>query len=380
VSFFFDSLTSWLTVLRTSFSLAIILAIACQISVVAQQPQPSTALSKEQELGIAAYKKGDTKEAIKQLNAAVKKNSSDGESWYYLGLARIRDDDYKNAAKAFEKAVKLSPQLSKVHSGWAYALLLSGKIADAEREAKQSIGLNQEDGSAHYVMGAVLLHQSRNSEAALESETAIKQTPGMALAYLLKSQALVGVYSDRSVGPSRPPFPLRMRTSTPIPRPITEDERITLQNRSRQNLQLLGNAATALETYLSLSGNDKESELWRTQLATLKIYAGQNENDSEKTYTMAEVATKPKILAKPEAMYSEAARQGGVKGTVMLSVILTADGKADHILVLRGLPLGLTEQSIAVARKIKFVPGMVDGKPVSTVVHVEYNFWIYSGP
>jgi TonB family protein len=344
------------------------LGLAIVIPGTAQQPQPS--VSKEQEQGIASYKNGDFRKAIKQLEAAVKKNSTDSESWYYLGLARLQNNDDKNGRKALEKAVKLSPQLSKMHSAFAYALLLSGKNEDAEREALEAVRLNQQDESGHYVIGALRLRQHRNTEAEAEAETVIKLNSGMALAYLLKSQALVGIYSDRTVSPYRAIMPVRR------PAPVDEAARAERRQLFRSHLQLLGRAASALESYLSLSAQNSESELWRLQLKTLKAY-GASDETGEKIFPMAEVDTKPQILSKPEAAYTEAARKAGVSGTVLLDVALAPDGEVKHILVLRALPLGLTQQCINVARQIKFIPGLVDGKPVSVMVRVEYSFMIF---
>lgn len=348
--------------------LSLALALATPITV-----QPQSSNSKEQELGIASYKSGDTPEAIKQLEKAVKKNSADVESWYYLGLARLRKSDYKNARKALEKATKLSPQQSRTHSALAYALFLAGKDTDAEREASQALTLNQQDDSGHYVIGALRLRQHRNAEARLEAETAIKLNSGMALAYLLKSQVLVAIYSDRAVSPVRTVLPYG--PNQPLG-PISEEELAERRRTSRRSLQLLGDASSALETYLSLSGPNSETELWRTQLQTLKAYSA-NDESGDKVFTPSEVTTKARVVAKPEPQYSEAARQAGVMGTVLLNVVLAADGQVKHILVLRSLPLGLTQQSIAAARKIQFTPATLDGKTVSMMVRLEYNFFLY---
>jgi len=41
------------------------------------------------------------------------------------------------------------------------------------------------------------------------------------------------------------------------------------------------------------------------------------------------------------------------------------------------LPNGLTEQAIAAARQIKFVPATRDGQPITVTKIIEYNFSIY---
>nr|MBJ6969875.1 energy transducer TonB [Vibrio cholerae] len=41
------------------------------------------------------------------------------------------------------------------------------------------------------------------------------------------------------------------------------------------------------------------------------------------------------------------------------------------------LPDGLTEEAVRAVQKIKFLPAMVDGQPVSVVKLLEYHFEIY---
>jgi len=42
-----------------------------------------------------------------------------------------------------------------------------------------------------------------------------------------------------------------------------------------------------------------------------------------------------------------------------------------------GLPHGLTEQAIAAARKLKYIPAVKDGKYASMWMQLEYNFNLY---
>lgn len=100
-------------------------------------------------------------------------------------------------------------------------------------------------------------------------------------------------------------------------------------------------------------------------------------NITEKTYTAKEVDVKARLLRKEEPAYTQKARDKKVVGVVILKALLSGSGEITNIRVVQGLPDGLTEQSIKVARKIKFVPAMKDGKYVSMWVQLEYNFNIY---
>lgn len=99
--------------------------------------------------------------------------------------------------------------------------------------------------------------------------------------------------------------------------------------------------------------------------------------DGERVFTGKEVDVKVKVLLKPDPQYTQAARQKGITGTVSIKAVCSANGRVTHIQVIRGLPLGLTEQAIAAARGVRFTPAMKDGKPVSMWMQFEYNFSLF---
>lgn len=84
-----------------------------------------------------------------------------------------------------------------------------------------------------------------------------------------------------------------------------------------------------------------------------------------------------KILSKPRANYTDAARQNQVQGKVVLRVTFAANGSIGSISVISGLGNGLTEQAIAAARGIRFEPAKRGGVPYSVQKPVEYSFTIY---
>ena len=94
-------------------------------------------------------------------------------------------------------------------------------------------------------------------------------------------------------------------------------------------------------------------------------------------YLAKEVDTRPRLISKPEPGYTEKARRKETTGAVRLTVVFSAIGEVTNIHVVQGLPNGLTEKAIDAARRIKFVPGIKDGKPVSVWMHLEYHFNLY---
>ncbi len=61
---------------------------------------------------------------------------------------------------------------------------------------------------------------------------------------------------------------------------------------------------------------------------------------------------------------TEAARQAGLEGTVVLDLTVAADGTTHDIAVVSGLGSGLTEAAMAALRSCRFAPGERAGAPV----------------
>ncbi|MFN2406712.1 MAG: energy transducer TonB [Pyrinomonadaceae bacterium] len=91
----------------------------------------------------------------------------------------------------------------------------------------------------------------------------------------------------------------------------------------------------------------------------------------------SEVDQRARLLAKPEPQYTEDARKNQISGTVMLRAVFSSSGEVVQIRALNTLPFGLTERAIAAARRIRFVPAIKDGRPVSVYMQLEYNFNLY---
>jgi TonB family protein len=87
--------------------------------------------------------------------------------------------------------------------------------------------------------------------------------------------------------------------------------------------------------------------------------------------------TSPVCIYCPQPDYSDAARAGKFQGTVRMSVVVTADGQAKAIYVLKGAPFGLTQQAIKATREWRFKPAQKDGMPISSRVEVETTFHLY---
>ena len=84
-----------------------------------------------------------------------------------------------------------------------------------------------------------------------------------------------------------------------------------------------------------------------------------------------------KILSKPIGSYTDTAKKNNIEGKVQLEITFKKDGTIGKIKIIKALPFGLTERAYAAAKKIKFEPEIINGKPKTVKKILEYNFTIY---
>ena len=95
-----------------------------------------------------------------------------------------------------------------------------------------------------------------------------------------------------------------------------------------------------------------------------------NGAEQEKTSYISKLV----IKSKPQPSYTTEARERNVEGVVKLKVLFSSSGKVSKAIIIEGLPYGLTEKAVEAAKKIKFEPGMNDGRPISMYAHINYEF------
>jgi TonB family protein len=82
-------------------------------------------------------------------------------------------------------------------------------------------------------------------------------------------------------------------------------------------------------------------------------------------------------MKRPE--YTAGALQVKLQGTVLLEVIIRADGSVGAVRIVRSLDdrLGLDQKAIDAVRQWKFRPATRSGTPVSIVAFVELTFRLH---
>lgn len=86
----------------------------------------------------------------------------------------------------------------------------------------------------------------------------------------------------------------------------------------------------------------------------------------------------PSCIYCPDPQYSDEARKAKYQGVVVLMVVITLDGRATNIQVVKSPGLGLDEKAIEAVRQWKFRPAVgPGGKPVPAQVPIEVTFRLF---
>ena len=91
-------------------------------------------------------------------------------------------------------------------------------------------------------------------------------------------------------------------------------------------------------------------------------------------YRVGGEVSAPLLISKTEPEYSEEARKAKYSGTVLLSLVVDANGLPRDIKVVRPLGLGLDEKAIEAVQKWRFRAGIKGGRPVATQATIEVSF------
>lgn len=85
----------------------------------------------------------------------------------------------------------------------------------------------------------------------------------------------------------------------------------------------------------------------------------------------------PIPIYEPDPEYSDAARKAKFQGTVIVGVIIGADGKVYDPKIVQPLGLGLDQKAIQAVLQWRFEPAKKGGRPVRVAANIEVNFHLY---
>ena len=107
------------------------------------------------------------------------------------------------------------------------------------------------------------------------------------------------------------------------------------------------------------------------------LMAGQSDKpgtESGEPYRVGGDVTAPSILSRTDPQYDEDARAERIQGSVLISVVVGADGIPHDLSVARSLDPRLDRKAIEAVLQWHFAPGTRQGEPVAVRATIEVNF------
>jgi len=93
-------------------------------------------------------------------------------------------------------------------------------------------------------------------------------------------------------------------------------------------------------------------------------------------YRPGGAVTAPRVIREVKPTYTTEAMLQRIQGTVTLEVVVTREGCAAQMRVIRSLEHGLDREAMAAVAQWQFEPGRLAGTPVDVLVNVMIDFWI----
>lgn len=86
------------------------------------------------------------------------------------------------------------------------------------------------------------------------------------------------------------------------------------------------------------------------------------------------MACAPELISAPQPMYTEAARQAGLEGTVLVSMVVNKRGSTQDVHVVQSIGKAVDEPAVEAVKKWKFRPALYNDEPVSVSAHAALEF------
>lgn len=134
-------------------------------------------------LGAAFFKKGQSDEAIRQFQEAIRLKPDFANAHYNLGLALDEKGQTDQAINQYQETLRLTPDYAEAHNNLGTALGRKGQLDEAFGEFQEVIRLKPDYAEAHNNLGNILLIKGRVDEAMSQHREAIRLKPDYAEAH-----------------------------------------------------------------------------------------------------------------------------------------------------------------------------------------------------
>jgi Tfp pilus assembly protein PilF len=307
--------------------------------------------------GLQYFKEGKFPEAAYLLQTGIDGKAGTEEAMLALAFSYEEIGQSDKAIKYFRQTLKTTGRKDLAYGGLARSLTTQGRYKEAAEAAQSAIAGNPENPEFHVRLATARLFEKKLPQALESAETALRLKPDDEDALNVRVQIGYFLYAAKENGRDG-----KAKTSDPAKRRQFLNEKNAI----------VEDVLKRIESYLS--GPDaRNREKWEDIATSFRSFI-EFENDRDNSPANAQ---RPKLLSDLKPTYTAAAREHEISGKVILTVFITAKGKAGFIIPVSGLPYGLTERAIQVVQKATFQPALRNGKLVPATARFEISFNFY---
>lgn len=114
-------------------------------------------------------------------------------------------------------------------------------------------------------------------------------------------------------------------------------------------------------------------------LRAVSAPSGGQDAQEKRVYKPSDPGVKaPRLVKETKPKYTSQAMRDGAQGLVMMSAIVTIEGKVEDVKVTQPLHPELDEEAVKALKNWRFSAGTLDGKPVPVEVEIEMTFTLKS--
>jgi len=310
----------------------------------------------------------DTAGAISDMTRAIELDGKNAKYFYYRGWCYMLADDDSKAITDLNQTLALKPDYIEALYSRSHILSKTDK-AKAIVDLKRIVEIDPKQSNAYGILAGFYLDMGAYDDAFAMGAKVNELVPygGAGYRYQAESLARRGKYADA--------IPLYSQAIK-----HAAWDALALRERA-EAYRKLGNTAAAeadekAATNLSKSSGPGGGMGAGTGERQLTNPVAASEPEVSKPVDTAKIEP-IKILSKPRPVYTEQARKEQISGSVRLRIVFKADATIGPIIVVQGLPFGLTENAEEAARGIKFQPATRDGVPINQTKVLEFTFLIY---
>jgi Flp pilus assembly protein TadD len=141
-------------------------------------------------LGSALDEKGQSDEAIREFQEALRLKPGYAQAHNNLGVALVRKGQINEGISQYHEAIRLKPDYALAHSNLGIALVRNGQSDEGIREFQEAIRLKPDYALAHYNLGIALVRKGQSDEGIREFQEAIRLKPDFTEAHNNLARAL----------------------------------------------------------------------------------------------------------------------------------------------------------------------------------------------